>query len=140
MANSSVVYNVKGLIKDLNALEPTLKKDMVREAKGIAKPIASNIKQAIPMTAPLSGMSLASNPNGRLAWGGSRTAKGNRIPANQVSVRFRTGRSRTRAITPLLAIWVTSPMTAIADAAGYTAKHTTKVAEDAAHAATKQSA
>jgi hypothetical protein len=111
MANSSVVYDVKGLIKDLNALEPTLKKDMVREAKGIAKPIASNIKQAIPTTAPLSGMSLQKNPNGRVAWGAGK-------PANQVSIRFRTGRSRTRAITPLLAIWVTSPMTAIADIAG----------------------
>lgn len=118
MANTSVVYDVKGLVKDLNALEPGLKKEMVREAKDIAKPIASNIKNAIPATAPLSGMSLQKNPNGRLAWGGSTTAKGNRIPANQVSIRFRTGRSRTRAITPLLSIWVTSPMTAIADVAG----------------------
>lgn len=118
MANSSVVYDVKGLIKDLNTLEPGLKKQMVREAKDIAKPIASNIKNVIPTTAPLSGMSLKNNPSGRLAWGGSTTAKGNRIPANQVSVRFRASRSRTRAITPLLSIWVTSPMTAIADIAG----------------------
>lgn len=118
MANSSVVYDVKGLIKDLNTLEPDLKKQMVREAKDIAKPIAYNIKSVIPTTAPLSGMSLKNNPGGRLAWGGSTTAKGNRIPANQVSVRFRSGRSRTRAITPLLSIWVTSPMTAIADIAG----------------------
>jgi len=118
MANSSVVYDVKGLIRDLNAFEPGLKKEMVREAKDIAKPIASNIKQAIPTTAPLSGMSITKNPSGRLAWGGSTNAKGNKIPANQVSVRFRSGRSRTRAITPLLSIWVTSPMTAIADIAG----------------------
>jgi hypothetical protein len=118
MANSSVVYDVKGLIRDLNAFEPGLKKEMVREAKDIAKPIASNIKQAIPTTAPLSGMSITKNPSGRLAWGGSTNAKGGRIPANQVSVRFRSGRSRTRAITPLLSIWVTSPMTAIADVAG----------------------
>jgi hypothetical protein len=111
MVNTSVVYDVKGLVKDLNALEPGLRKDMIREAKDIAKPIASNIKQAIPTTAPLSGMSKSNNPSGRLAWGAGK-------PANQVSIRFRTGRSRTRAVTPLLAIWVTSPMTAIADVAG----------------------
>lgn len=111
MAEATVIYDVKGLIKDLNAIEPGLKKEMVREAKAIARPIASNIKQAIPSTAPLSGMSLKSNPSGRLAWGAGK-------PANQVSIRFRTGRSRTRAITPLLSIWVTSPMTAIADIAG----------------------
>jgi hypothetical protein len=111
MTNSSVVYDVKGLIKDLNALDSGLKKEMVREAKAIAKPIASNIKQAIPETAPLSGMSMTNNPSGRLAWGAGK-------PANQVSIRFRASRSRTRAVTPLLAIWITSPMTAVADIAG----------------------
>ncbi|NCW90137.1 MAG: ribosome silencing factor, partial [Rhodocyclales bacterium] len=39
-------------------------------------------------------------------------------PANAVSIRFRVGRSRVRAVTPLVAIWITSPMTAIADVAG----------------------
>lgn len=107
----TVVYDVKGLIKDLNALEPGLKKAMVREAKDIAKPIASNIKRAIPTTAPLSGMLPQNNPHGRLAWGVGK-------PADQVSIRFRTGRSRYTAVTPLVAIWVTSPMTAIADVAG----------------------
>ena len=107
----NVVYDVKGLIKDLNALEPGLKKAMVKEAKAIAKPIASNIKQAIPSTAPLSGMLPQNNPSGRLAWGAGK-------PADQVSIRFRTGRSRNTAITPLVAIWVTSAMTAIADVAG----------------------
>jgi len=34
----TVVYDVKGLIKDLNALEPGLKKAMVKEAKAIAPP------------------------------------------------------------------------------------------------------
>ena len=107
----SVIYDVKGLIKDLNALEPGLKKAMVKEAKDIAKPIASNIKRAIPDVAPLSGMLKSNNPTGRLAWGAGKAA-------DTVSIRFRTGRSRFTAVTPLVAVWVTSPMTAIADVAG----------------------
>jgi hypothetical protein len=110
-----VIYNVKGLIRDLNTLEPGLKNAMVKEAKAEAKPIVANIKRAIPDVAPLSGMSKVTKSggtnNGRIAWGSGK-------PANQVSVRFRAGRSRSRAITPLVAIWVTSPMTAIADIAG----------------------
>lgn len=115
MSNSSVVYDVKGLIKDLNALEPGMKNAMVREAKAEAAPIVQNIKKVIPSTAPLSGMS-KTTPNGgsntgRLAWGVGK-------PAKSVTVKFRSSRSRTRAITPLLSIWVNSPMTAIADIAG----------------------
>jgi len=114
MANESVVYDVKGLIRDLEGLEPGLKKELVKEAKLVAKPIVANIKSVIPTTAPLSGM----NESGRLGWGASMTKKGNRIPANSVTTKFRSGRSRSRAITPLVAIWVNSPMTAIADVAG----------------------
>jgi hypothetical protein len=110
-----VIYDVKGLIRDLNALEPGIKNTMVREAKAEAKPIVTNIKNAIPDVVPLSGMSKVTKTggtnNGRVAWGAGK-------PANQVQVKFRAGRSTRRAITPLVSIWVTSPMTAIADVAG----------------------
>jgi len=118
MADPHVIYNVKGLLKDLEALEPGMRKALVKDAKKPAKPIVTILKKAIPTTAPLSGMSLSKNPHGRLAWGGSQTKKGNRVPANSVTTKFRSSRSRTRAITPLVAIWVNSPMTAIADVAG----------------------
>jgi len=118
MAEPSVIYDVKGLLKDLEDFEPGLRKQLVRDAKNAAKPIVTVLKQSIPTTAPLSGMSLSANPNGRLAWGGSKTAKGNRVPANSVTTKFKSSRSRTRAITPLIAVWVNSPMTAIADVAG----------------------
>lgn len=115
MANSSVVYDVKEIIKDLNALEPGLKNAMVREAKAEAQPIVQNIKRVIPNTAPLSGMRKVTkgggSNTGRLAWGEGK-------PAKSVTVKFRSGRSRTKAITPLVSIWVNSPMTAIADIAG----------------------
>ena len=116
----SVIYDVKGLLKDLEALEPGMRKALVKDAKDVAKPIVTEIKKekTIPTTAPLSGMSLRNNPRGRLAWGGSQTKKGTRVPANSVTTKFRSSRSRTRAVTPLVAIWVNSPMTAIADIAG----------------------
>jgi len=107
MSEPSVIYNVKDLIRELEALEPGLKKQLVRDAKDVAKPIASIIKSSIPTTAPLSGM----NENGRLGWGVGK-------PANSVTIKFRTGRSRVSAVTPLVSIWVNSPMTAIADVAG----------------------
>jgi len=107
MAESTVIYDVKGLLRDLEALEPGLKKQLMRDAKDVAKPIASIVKSQIPTTAPLSGM----QGNGRVSWGAGK-------PANSVTIKFRSGRSRISAVTPLVSIWVNSPMTAIADVAG----------------------
>jgi len=109
--SESIVFDAKVLLRELDELQPGLRKQLVKDAKDIAKPIASNIKSHIPSTAPLSGMSLTNNPNGRLAWGAVK-------PANQVQVKFRSGRSRYSAVTALLSIWVTSPATALADTAG----------------------
>jgi hypothetical protein len=112
---SNVVYNIRQLTKDLNELEPGLKNQMVREAKEPAKPLIVAIRKVIPRTAPLSGMGQVTKkggPNsGRLAWGAGRKA-------DNVVAKFRAGRSRRTAITPLVSIWVQSPMTAIADVAG----------------------
>jgi len=118
----TVIYDVKSLLRDLDGLAPGLRKQLVKDSKDIAKPIASNIKSHIPATAPLSGMNstypirtsrghLTGNPGGRLAWGAVK-------PANQVQIKFRSGRSRYTAITSLLSIWITSPATAMADVAG----------------------
>jgi hypothetical protein len=107
---ATVVYNIRELTRQLNQLEPGLKRQMVRDAKEPAKPLVSAIRKVIPSTAPLSGMSQTNN-SGRLAWGAGRKA-------DNVVAKFRAGRSRSRAITPLVSIWVQSPMTAIADVAG----------------------
>jgi len=107
MAEPSVIYDVKGLLRDLEDLTPGLKKQLVRDAKLVAKPLIAIIKSQIPTTAPLSGM----NHGGRTGWGAGKAA-------NSVTVKFRSSRSRFSAVTPLLAIWVNSPMTAIADIAG----------------------
>jgi hypothetical protein len=103
----NVIYDVKGLLKDLEQLQPGLRKALVKDAKDIGKPIAAVIKSQIPTTAPLSGMA----NSGRLGWGSGK-------PANSVTTKFRSGRSRYTAVTPLVSVWVNSPMTAIADIAG----------------------
>jgi hypothetical protein len=110
-ANSNVVYDVKGLVADLKAIEPQLKNQMVAEARAESVPAQSAIRQAIPSVAPLSGMNRVNNPSGRLAWGAGR-------PANQVKFGVKTTGSRRSAITPLFKLVVSSPMTAIADTAG----------------------
>ena len=110
MADKNTVYDVRGLIRELNTLEPGMKNAMVREAKAEAKPIVSILKQVIPNAAPLSGMSKKNN-TGRLAWGVGK-------PAKSVTVKFRASRSTRSAITPLVSVWVNSPMVAIADIAG----------------------
>lgn len=107
MSEPSVIYDVKGLLKDLEALQPGLRKELVREVKKPAKPIVDNIKRHIPSVAPLSGM----RTEGRLGWGSGK-------PANQVQIKFRSGRSRRSAITALVSIWITSPATAMVDVAG----------------------
>ena len=110
MANQEIVYDVKGLIRDLEALEPGMKKALKDDAKSISADSLDALKRGIKLEVPLSGMDKTNN-SGRLAWG-------QKIPANQVKFGMKTTRSNRRAITPLFKLTVTSPMTAIADTAG----------------------
>jgi hypothetical protein len=115
MTDPNVVYDVRGLLRELDALEPGLKNAMVREAKGAAKPIVTIVKQAIPSKPALSGMGKTTKSGGsntgRLAWGAVK-------PAKSVTVKFRSSRSTRSAITPLVSVWVNSPIVAISDIAG----------------------
>jgi hypothetical protein len=106
-----VVYDVKGLMANIKAIEPGLKKAMTDEAKGESQGLQTLIRKAIPDVAPLSGMNKINNPSGRLAWGAVK-------PADKVEFRYKTTGSNRRAITPLFKLMITSPMTAIADTAG----------------------
>ena len=46
--SESIVFDAKVLLRELDELQPGLRKQLVRDAKDIAKPIASNIKSHIP--------------------------------------------------------------------------------------------
>ena len=103
-----VVYsNVRELHRRLDAIDPELKKAMVKDAKLAAKPLQTGIKAAIPTVSPLSG----ANSKGRLGWGEGK-------PVKSVTVSYRTGRSKTTAITSLLSVRVNSPIVALMDYAG----------------------
>lgn len=105
---ADVVYsNVRELHRQLDAIDPALKKAMVRDAKLAAKPLQTGIKSAIPSVAPLSGF----NGSGRLDWGVGK-------PVKSVTISYRTGRSKTTAITSLLSVKVNSPAVALVDYAG----------------------
>jgi hypothetical protein len=109
--NLNVVYDVKGLLADIKAIEPGLKKKMTDRAKSESEGMQNLIRQAIPDTAPLSGMDRVTNPSGRLAWGAGK-------PAKEVKFGYKTTGNNRRAVTPLFKLMITSPMTAIADVAG----------------------
>lgn len=110
-----VVFNVREVMRELNNLDPQLTKDLRKEAKSVASGMQKAIKLKINEIKPLSGMSQITKTGGvntgRLAWGAGKKA-------DTVLIRFRASRSRTRAITPLVSLWITSPMTAVADVAG----------------------
>jgi hypothetical protein len=111
MDKSNIVYDAKDLFNQLKTIEPKLKKEMVSEARKIAKAPQELIKNAIPEVAPLSGMGIDKNPSGRTAWGAVK-------PANKVDFSTRTTGSKKYAVTSLFRLIVASPMTAIADIAG----------------------
>jgi len=111
MDNSKIVYDAKDLLNQLKTIEPKLKKEMLAEARGIAKKPQDKIKSVIPEVAPLSGMGMDKNPTGRTAWGAGK-------PANKVDFSTRTTGSRRYAVTSLFRLIVASPMTAISDIAG----------------------
>jgi hypothetical protein len=106
-----VVYDVKGLLADIKAIEPGLKKQMIAEARKLSVKPQTAIRDAIPAVAPLSGMSREKNPTGRLAWGAGKAA-------NKVDFSTRATGSRRYAITSLFRLIVASPLTALADTAG----------------------
>lgn len=111
---SDIVYsNVRELLKMLDSIDPQLKRDLQKQAKEAAKPIQAAIVKAIPDRAPHRGM----RGNGRLSWDNSVNYKGKKIPAKSVSVNFKSGRSRTAAITSLVRVTVNSPIVALLDTA-----------------------
>lgn len=110
--SSDVIFDVKGLLRDLEALEPGITKQLKKDVRKVASPMQSDIKSAIPSVNPFESVKRrVSNTQGRLAWGAGK-------PANTVTISFKTGRSRKTATTALSSLVVSSPATALADVAG----------------------
>ena len=52
-------------MRDLGKIEPAMKRAVIKDIRGIVKPVVDIINARIPSVAPLSGM----NHNGRTGWG-----------------------------------------------------------------------
>lgn len=111
---ADVIYsNIRDLNRRLALIEPTLVRQLQKEAKNAAKPVQNAIVSAIPERAPLRGM----NHRGRTSWDNSVNYKGRRVPAKSVTVNFRTGGSKKANITSLVRVQANSPAVAIVDTA-----------------------
>jgi hypothetical protein len=60
--------NLTVVLKELRALDPNLRKELVAEMKGGVKPIASALASKIPTKAPLSGFSPSNNASSPYVW------------------------------------------------------------------------
>ena len=58
------VVGLKETLRDLNKLDPALRREIGRDIRRIVKPVADNVNQRIPEGAPLSGM----DHQGRTGW------------------------------------------------------------------------
>lgn len=112
--SKEVVFDVRRITRELNNLEPGLKKQMVREFKTIARPMANDIAAEIRSITPLSGMTQG---DGRLNWQRGRY-KNTLMRSDNTLIRYRQNRSLRSKVTSLVSIWVRSPMPAIIGVAG----------------------
>lgn len=108
------VQDVRALQRRLKAIEPDLRKMLIREAKGVGREAESAIKRAIPKTSPLR----ASNSRGRLAWDRQQDRNGRILAPDKTRVEFRTSTGNRSGRTSLVRVRVEAPMTVIADIAG----------------------
>lgn len=113
MANDVVYSNVRELTRRLKAIDPELRKALVRDAKKVAKPVATEIANNIPVAAPLSGM----EKPGRLNWEQSSNRKGQRIRTKTVRTKFSASGSKKTAVTSLVKVQVMSPAVSMVDMA-----------------------
>jgi hypothetical protein len=116
---NGVHATARAVLRELNNLEPGLRKQLVRDLKELAEPMVSDIKSVIPKTSPIRGMSSANNPNGRLQWERGRYGtKGTVVKPDNVIPRFNSSRSNRRAVTSLFSVWARNPAVNMVGIAG----------------------
>lgn len=126
------------MIKELNAIEPQIYKDMRKDFKKIGKPIQKDIKRAIPTGYPLGprrdprkgGSASGFNHSGRLAWGKQAQMNlGRYKPKIAKSVFIQTPgnkKPRSGGYRSVLRVTVNSAATSLADMAGRSGAYVNK--------------
>jgi hypothetical protein len=116
--NPNVVFDAKDVLKGLNAIEPGLKKQMLKDMKFISKDMVKEIKSQISPISPF-GTPKHTEGQGRLSWNyGTYRKTGAIMKPNNVIASFRSGRSLRSATTSLFGVWIRNPMVALAANAG----------------------
>ena len=103
------ITDFRAIRRELAKIEPSLRRDLDREIRQIAKPAMDAVKAAIPSQGPLSGMN---NHSGRTAWRASN-------PTQMKIYKPRKGSPGKLTVT-LVGVRVMSAAVSIADIAGRT--------------------
>jgi len=111
MSNSVTVVGIKETLRELNKIEPELRKEIIKDFRQVVKPVVDQIKRALPVEAPLSGFarSWTQGNNQKTPWNGATVAK-------SVTSKIDT-RKRGKSLA-VMKIIMKSPAGAIADMAG----------------------
>lgn len=113
------VQDIRALQKKLKEIEPKLRTEFMREVKAIGKEPEKAIRNAIPTTSPLSGMT---KPGATLQWG--KVTKGAKSGgAKSTTIRFRTQAGGRSLTATLLGIRVNSAASSVADYAGRSGRY-----------------
>lgn len=114
------VLDIRALQKRLKEIEPSLRTQLVRDAKEVAKPIVSDVKSAISRVTPNSGML---RPGARLNWNSAIDAKGRSHSSLDVKPQFRTSLSGRSNVTSLVRVKVGNPAVSLADMGGRSGRY-----------------
>lgn len=108
---SVTITGVKETLRELNKIEPELRKEIIKDFRQVVKPVINEIKRMLPTQAPLSGFnrSWTQGSNQKTPWDGATVAK-------SVTSKVDT-RKRGNALA-VMKIIMKSPAGAIADMAG----------------------
>jgi len=123
VGDTLTVTNIRELQKRLKAIDPTLRTQLVRDAKAVAAPTVTAIKGAISKVTPNSGMV---RPGARLNWNNAIDAKGRPHKALDVKPQFRTSQSGRSAETSLVRVKVGNPAVSLADMGGRSGRYANK--------------
>ena len=116
--NSASVNDIRDLQKRLKALDPELRKMLLREAKAHAKHLQAAVRSLLGAVTPPSGML-----RGRLNWNSSVDGKGRVHSATDVKIEFRTKSSGNSKVTSLVRVRAASPAVSMADMAGKSGRY-----------------
>ena len=55
MSNSVTVVGIKETLRELNKIEPELRKEIIKDFRQVVKPVVNEVRQSLPSQPPLSG-------------------------------------------------------------------------------------